>query len=150
MKLKERIVINVVPLRCSLVVLALCLFAQSCQDLRDPMDCSPPGSSVHGDSPGKNTGGGCHALLQGIFPTQRSNPGLMRCGQILYHLSHQGSPWLFLDAVYLKYMNLAPLPPPPLIYTQGYSLQKIRDFIIPLKFLRISTVIKPLTSWARL
>ena len=32
------------------------------------MDCSPPGSSVHQDSPGKNTGVGCHALLQGIFP----------------------------------------------------------------------------------
>ena len=38
------------------------------------MDCSPPGSSVHGDSPGKNTGVGCHALLQGIFPIQGSNP----------------------------------------------------------------------------
>ena len=38
--------------------------------LDDPMDCSPPGSSVHGDSPGKNTEAGCHALLQGIFPTQ--------------------------------------------------------------------------------
>ena len=37
------------------------------------MDCSPPGSSVHEDSPGKNTGVGCHALLQGIFPTQESN-----------------------------------------------------------------------------
>ena len=34
------------------------------------MDCSPPGSSVHGDSPGKSTGMGCHALLQGTFPTQ--------------------------------------------------------------------------------
>ena len=33
--------------------------------LCDPMDCSPPGSSVHGDSAGKNPGGGCHALLQG-------------------------------------------------------------------------------------
>ena len=32
-------------------------------------DCSPPSSSVHGDSPGKNTGVGCHALLQGMFPT---------------------------------------------------------------------------------
>ena len=40
------------------------------------MDCSPPGSSVHGDSPGKNTGVGCHALLQGIFLTQGSKPGL--------------------------------------------------------------------------
>ena len=56
------------------------------------MDCSPPGSSVHVDSPGKNTGVGCHALLQGIFPTQGSNPGLPHCRQILYHLSHQKSP----------------------------------------------------------
>ena len=39
------------------------------------MDCSPPGSSVHGDSPGKNTGVGCHAFLQGIFSIQGSNPG---------------------------------------------------------------------------
>ena len=38
------------------------------------MDYSPPGSSAHGDSPGKNTGVGCQALLQGIFPTQGSNP----------------------------------------------------------------------------
>ena len=41
------------------------------------MDCSPPGSSVHGDSPGKNTRMGCHFLLQGIFPTQESNPRLL-------------------------------------------------------------------------
>ena len=44
------------------------------------------------DSPGKNTGVGCHAFLHGIFPTQRSNPGLPHCRQILYHLSHQGNP----------------------------------------------------------
>ena len=56
------------------------------------MDCSLLGSSVHGHSPGKNTGMGCHALLQGIFPTQGSSPGLLHCGWILYHLSHQGSP----------------------------------------------------------
>ena len=54
--------------------------------------CSLPGSSVHGDSPGKNTGVGCHALLQEIFPTQGSNSDLLQCRQILYHLSHQGSP----------------------------------------------------------
>ena len=41
------------------------------------------------DSPGKNTGVGCHCLLQGMFPTQGSNPGLPHCGQILYYLSHQ-------------------------------------------------------------
>ena len=56
------------------------------------MDCNPPGTSVHGDSPVKNTGADCHTLLQGIFPTQGSNPGLPHCRQILYHLSHQGSP----------------------------------------------------------
>jgi len=48
------------------VTSVLCLVTQSCQILCDPMDCSPPGSSVCGDSPGKNTGVGFHALLQGI------------------------------------------------------------------------------------
>ena len=68
----------------------LCLVIQLCPTLCNPMDCSPPGSSVHGDSPGKNTGVGCHALLQGIFPTQGSKPGLLHCRQTLYCLSHQG------------------------------------------------------------
>ena len=45
---------------------------QSCPTLCDPMDCSRPGSSVHGAYPGKNTGVDCHALLQGVFPTQVS------------------------------------------------------------------------------
>ena len=67
------------------------LVTQSCLTLCSPMDCSPPGSSVHGDSPDKNTGVGCHALLQGIFPIQWSNPGLPHCRRILYCLSHQGS-----------------------------------------------------------
>ena len=44
------------------------------------------------NSPGKNTGVVCCSLLQGIFPTQGSNPGLLHCRQILYHLSHKGSP----------------------------------------------------------
>ena len=51
------------------------------------MDCSLPGSFVHGDSPGNNTGVDFHALLQGIFPTQGSNPGLPHCRQILSCLS---------------------------------------------------------------
>ena len=46
---------------------------QSCLSLCDPMDCTLPGSSVFGDSPGRNTGVGFHALLQGIFPTQGLN-----------------------------------------------------------------------------
>ena len=53
------------------------LIAQSCPALCDPVDCSPLGSSVHGDFPGKNTGVGCHFLLQEIFLTQGSNLRLL-------------------------------------------------------------------------
>ena len=52
------------------------LVTESYQTFCDPRDYSPPGSSVHGDSPGTNPGGGCHALLQGVFQTQGSNPDL--------------------------------------------------------------------------
>ena len=109
----------------------LCLVTQSCLTLCDPMDCSLPGSSVHGDSPGKNTGVGLPCpppgvlhnpeteprsptlqayslsseppgkamntgvgsltFLQGIFPTQEMNQGLLHCRWILYQLSHQES-----------------------------------------------------------
>ena len=70
----------------------VCCCAQLCLTLCNPMDYSPQGSSVHGDSPGKNTAVGCHALLQGIFPTQGLNQGLLHCRWILYQLSYQGSP----------------------------------------------------------
>ena len=59
-------------------IYSVCLVAQSCPTLCDPMDYSPPGSSIHGDSPDKNTGVGCHALLQGIYcinkKTHRQSP----------------------------------------------------------------------------
>ena len=74
--------------------LCLCLVTHSCLTLWDPMDCSLLGSSVHGDSPSKSIGVASHALLQGIFPTQGSNSGLPNFRQIIYHLSHQGSPWI--------------------------------------------------------
>ena len=67
---------------------------QSCLTLCDPMDCSPPGSSVHGIS-GKYNGVDCHFLLQGIFSTQGLNPRLLCllcCRQILYRLSNWGNP----------------------------------------------------------
>ena len=66
-------------------VLVTQLFLTLC----DPMDCSPPGSSIHGIPHDKNTGVGCHFLLQGIFPTQGLNPGLLHCRQTLYRLSHR-------------------------------------------------------------
>ena len=58
------------------------------------MDCSAPGCSVHGNSPGKNTWVDCHALLQGIFPTQELKQGLLHCRRILYQLSYPGSPYI--------------------------------------------------------
>ena len=78
--------------------IVLCLIAQSCSMFCDPMACNPPGS-VHGDSPGTNTGKGCHALLQWIFPTQGLNPGLPHRRQILYHLSHR-KPIVFLPTLW--------------------------------------------------
>ena len=61
--------------------------------LCDTMDCSPPGSFLcPWNSPGKNTGVHSHSIVQGNLPTQGSNLGLLHCMQILYHLSHQGSP----------------------------------------------------------
>ena len=62
------------------------LVAPSCPTLCNPTDCSLPVSSCPWNSPGKNTGVGSHSLLNGFFPTQGSNPGLLQCRQILYHL----------------------------------------------------------------
>ena len=64
---------------------------QSCLTFWDPMDIARH-ASLSMRFPGKNTGVGCHVVLQGIFPTQGLNPDLPHCGWILYHLSHQGSP----------------------------------------------------------
>ena len=57
----------------------VCLGTQSCLTLCNPMDRVAWWATVHGDSPSNSTGVGCHALLQGIFPTQGSNPGLLHC-----------------------------------------------------------------------
>ena len=65
--------------------------AQSCPTLCDPMDWSLPKPLHPWNFPGKSTGVGFHFLLQEIFPTQGSNPGLLHCRQTLYLLSHQGS-----------------------------------------------------------
>ena len=72
--------------RPAVLVSYMCVSAQSHSHvLFSTPGLSPPGSSVHGILRGKNSGVGCHFLLQGIFPTQVSNPRLLRCSQILYH-----------------------------------------------------------------
>ena len=70
--------------------------AQSCPTLCDPMDYtySP------WNSPSQNTGVGSLSLLQRIFPTQGLNPGLPHCRQILYPLSHKGSPTTIKAGIY--------------------------------------------------
>ena len=94
------------------------LVAQSCLTIDDPICYSPPGSSVHGDSPGKNAGVGCHAPLQGVFPTQGSNPDLLHCRWILYHLSYQGSP-LSIMHIHKYVVNV--------IFNTIYESEKLED-----------------------
>ena len=79
---------------------------QSCAILCDPMDCSLSGSSVHGDSPGKNTGVGCYVLLQGIFLTQGLNSCLLRWQVDSLLLSHLGSPYCSTITVKRKKCDL--------------------------------------------
>ena len=54
------------------------------------------------NSPGQNTGVGSLSLLQGIFPIQRLNPGLLHCRRILYQLSHKGSPSLNSESMLIQ------------------------------------------------
>ena len=90
------------------------LVSQSCLSLWDAIDYSLPGSLCPWDFPSKHTGVGCHSLLQGIFPTQETNPGLLHCRQILCHLSHKGSPSYLKITVFnvwvLTFLTSAPHP----------------------------------------
>ena len=84
----------------------VCLIVQSCLTLCNPVDCSPPGSSVHGILQARILEWvAMPSLLQGIFATQGSNPGLAHCRQILCCLSHQGGP------THHSFTPAAPLPP---------------------------------------
>ena len=93
-----------------LVLMCVCVCApmhakslQLCLTLCDPMDCSPSGSSVHGDSPGKNTQVVCHFLLKGIVPTQGSN----LCFLCLLHWEAGSLPFPTWEAyIYTLYMLL--------------------------------------------
>ena len=73
-------------------LMCVCLVLSHLRLFVTPINCSPPGSFVHEDSPGQNTGVGGHVLLQGIFLTHGSNPGPLHCRRILYQPSLLGSP----------------------------------------------------------
>ena len=63
------------------------------------------------DSPGQNTGVGSHALLQGIFPTQGSTPGLLHCRRILYQLSYKGCMYFEINKAVFSVCSVAQLCP---------------------------------------
>ena len=77
------------------------------------------------NSPGQNTGVGSLSLLQGIFPTQGSNPGLLHCRRILYQLSHKGGLNTTISEIVLvaqpcltlcNPMDCSPSPPGPSVH----------------------------------
>ena len=82
------------------------LVTQSCLTLCGSMDCKPTRFLCPWNFPGKNTGVGYHSPLQGIFPTQGSNLNLLHFRQILYSLSHQGSPQLQVNKLKRKILSL--------------------------------------------
>ena len=86
---------------------------QSCPTLCDPMDCSPPSSSVHGILQGRILEWVTMPSSRGSFPTQGSNPGLPHRMQIFHHLSHQGSP---------EHWSESPIPSPGDLPDQGIKL----------------------------
>ena len=85
---------------------------QSCLTLCDPIDGSPPGSPFPGILQARILEWvGNHSSLQGIFPTQGSNPGLLNCRQVLYHLRHQNKPhkvmiYLTVDGAWIWWKNV--------------------------------------------
>ena len=89
------------------------LVAQSCLTLCDLMDCDPVPARLlcPWSFPGKNSVVSCYSLLQGIFPTQGSNPGLPHCRWILYQLSHKGNPRI-LEWVLFSFPPPGDLPDP--------------------------------------
>ena len=80
------------------ICLLVCLAAQWCLSRFATPWTKPARLLCPWDSPGKNTGVGCHVLLQGIFLTQALNWGLLHCRRILYQLSYQGSPHMYTPA----------------------------------------------------
>ena len=80
------------------------------------------------DSQGKSTGVGCHFLLQGIFPTQGSNPGLSHCRQTLYRLNHQGSP---IQTIIGSWHSRKTEPCPNHHMWSESELNRVRLFVTP-------------------
>ena len=117
------------PVRFSAPVLPLvcmCRF-HSCLTLCHPMDCSPPGSPVHGMLQARIRERVASFLLQGIFLTQGSNPSLSHCRQILYRLSHQGTPYYLSLSIKATHIVLLSSKPPSL---EGLSFYIVSGIVL--------------------
>ena len=102
----KEIIYNIHNIKLEVCVCVLSmLVTKSCPTLFDPMDCKPARLLCPWDFPDKNTGVDCHSLLQGIFPTQRSNSGLLHCRQILYHLSYRENLWIYFKSSFFYVYN---------------------------------------------
>ena len=121
---------------------------QLCLTVCDPMDCSPLGSSVHGILQARIVGVGCRYLLQGIFPTQGLNLGLLQCRQILYHLSLQGSPPAVIGNSNKKDCGCVAVyyPLPPIFYVQNHILNYTDDLKLVSEYFHIHCIIGLLTA----
>ena len=87
-----------------------CQLLQSCLTLCNSMDCDPPGSSAHGDSPSKNTGVGCHTLFQGTFLTQGSKLCLFMSPALAGRFFTTSTTWEAPGVLSHSYcLNLSPL-----------------------------------------
>ena len=100
---------------------------QLCLTLCHPMDCSPPGSPVHGMLQARIQERVASFLLQGIFLTQGSHPSLSHCRQILYRLSHQGTPYYLSLPIKAMHIVLLSSKPPSL---EGLSFYIVSGIVL--------------------
>ena len=115
-----------------IVCVCVCVCSHSVvSDFLRPSGLQPARLLCPWGSPGKNTGVGCHCLLQGIFPTQGLNLGLLHCRQTLYPLSHQGSHKSYL---------------PNYVSDKG-TLSEIYKECLKLKKKKKNTIINESKSW---
>ena len=111
-----------------LCLLSQCVLAQLSPTLCNPMDCSLPGSSVHGNSPGKITGVGCHFLLQGIFPSQ----GMNLCLLHLLHWQADSLPLCHLgNWIWQEIFHLSLDVPHPHQMTFPFLLSNLLSYFLP-------------------
>ena len=134
---------------CVCVCVCMRLWAQSCPTLCNPTDCSPPGSSIHGIFSGTNAGVGCHFLLQGIFPTQGSNPHLLGllCWQVHFLSTGPPEPWAKPNSQHLSTLLLPTRGKRDIINTEGNAIIQVDSLSFPENYSHKVTMTVPSHSF---